>query len=159
MEGIEQHVLQTHFGAFLKMHRDQWSVRQREVLFYLPGWTQANYSRLESGVIAPSFDQLLPIYRALLQAGVHWNAADRRQFFTLARTRLEGKKNRPDYHPDSEWEELRYQIAEVRRNLRAQVGKWDKDAVACLAVGHKGFRRLKVGDIDQHAQFGAMGAP
>ncbi len=113
MEGIEQHVLQTHFGAFLKMHRDQWSVRQREVLFYLPGWTQANYSRLESGVIAPSFDQLLPIYRALLQAGVHWNAADRRQFFTLARTRLEGKKNRPDYHPDSEWEELRYQVADL----------------------------------------------
>ena len=49
MGATEQRILQTHFGAFLKMRRDQWGVTQREVLHYFPGWTQANYSRLESG--------------------------------------------------------------------------------------------------------------
>lgn len=35
-------VEQLRFGAFLKMRRDQWSVKQREVLLYLSGWTQSN---------------------------------------------------------------------------------------------------------------------
>ena len=104
---------QTHFGMFLRMQRDQWSVRQREVLLYFPGWTQANYSRLESGLIAPAFDQLLPLYGALLRAGVHWSAVDRQRFLTLARARIEGKKRHADQHTDSEWAELRYQMSNL----------------------------------------------
>src|SRR5712692_4753189 len=113
MEGIDQRVLQTHFGAFLKMQRLQWGVRQREVLLYFPGWTQANYSRLESGAIAPAFDQLLPLYSALLRAGVQWNATERQRFLALARKRIEEKKRHTEQHQESEWAELRYQMAEV----------------------------------------------
>lgn len=113
MEGIDQHVLQTHFGAFLKMQRLQWGVRQREVLLYFPGWTQANYSRLESGAIAPAFDQLLPLYSALLRAGVQWNATERQRFLALARKRIEEKKRHTEQHQESEWAGLRYQMAEV----------------------------------------------
>jgi hypothetical protein len=113
MEGIDQRVLQTHFGTFLKMQRDQWGVRQREVLLYFPGWTQANYSRLESNAIAPAFDQLLPLYSALLRAGVQWNASERQRFLALARKRIAEKKRQTEQHQESEWAELRYQMAEV----------------------------------------------
>lgn len=113
ISGAEQHILQTHFGAFLKMCRDQWGVRQREVLLYLPGWTQASYSRLESGAIAPAFDQLLPIYTALQQAGVSWSAADRQHYLVLARARIEEKKRQSERHEEPEWADLRYQLANV----------------------------------------------
>jgi tetratricopeptide (TPR) repeat protein/transcriptional regulator with XRE-family HTH domain len=100
-----------YLGRFLKMRRDQWDIKQREVIAHLPGWTQANYSRLESGVIAPSFDQLFPIYQALGLAGVPWTIADRRQFLELARKRIEAKKTRWERRPDTDWAELRYQLA------------------------------------------------
>lgn len=113
ISGAEQHTLQTHFGAFLKMRRDQWSVRQREVLLYLPGWTQANYSRLESGTIAPAFDQLLPLYSALQQAGVQWDATDRQHYLALARKRIEEKKRQTEQHSERDWADLRYQLTNV----------------------------------------------
>src|SRR6266567_3407287 len=113
MGATEQRILQTHFGAFLKMRRDQWDVTQREVLHYFPGWTQANYSRLESGAIAPAFNQLLPLYTACLRAGIHWNASDRHQFITLAQARIASKQTHPDHHSEHEWAELRYQMTNV----------------------------------------------
>jgi hypothetical protein len=113
ISGVEQHTLQTHFGAFLKMRRDQWGVRQREVLLYLPGWTQTNYSRLESSAIAPAFDQLLPIYASLQQAGVQWDATDRQQYIVLARKRIEAKKRHTEQYSEREWADLRYQLANV----------------------------------------------
>jgi hypothetical protein len=100
-----------HLGRLLKMRRDQWDIKQREVLAHLPGWTQANYSRLESGVIAPAFDQLLPIYRALCFTGVEWTLADRQQFLELARRRIEEKKTHWEHRSYAEWAELRYQLA------------------------------------------------
>ncbi|MFL5704224.1 MAG: tetratricopeptide repeat protein [Ktedonobacteraceae bacterium] len=93
------------------MRRDQWDIKQREVLAHLPGWTQANYSRLESGVIAPAFDQLLPIYRGLCLAGVQWTLSDREQFLGLARTRIKDKKTHWEHRSDADWAELRYQLA------------------------------------------------
>jgi tetratricopeptide (TPR) repeat protein len=111
MRELNQNVTHLHLGRLLKMRRDQWDIKQREVLAHLPGWTQANYSRLESGVIAPAFDQLLPIYRALCLAGVPWTLADRQQFLDLARKRIEEKKTHWEHRSDAEWAELRYQLA------------------------------------------------
>ena len=111
MRELNQTVTHLHLGRLLKMHRDQWDIKQREVLAHLPGWTQANYSRLESGVIAPAFDQLLPIYRALCLAGVPWTLSDRQQFLDLARKRIEEKKTHWEHRSDAEWAELRYQLA------------------------------------------------
>src|SRR2546421_8427771 len=111
MEEPHQSGSHLHLGRFLKMRRDQWDIKQREVLAHLPGWTQANYSRLESGVISPAFDQLLPIYRGLCLAGVQWTHSDRQQFLDLARRRIEGKKTHWEHRADTEWAELRYQLA------------------------------------------------
>jgi len=99
-----------HFGLLLKVRREQWEIKQREVLSYLPGWTSANYSRLESGFIAPAFENLLIIYKALNLAGLHWTAADRRDFIDLARQRIEVKKTHHQHRSDDEWAELYYQL-------------------------------------------------
>ena len=100
-----------HFGLLLKMRREQWDLKQREVLVHLPGWTQANYSRLESGVIAPAFEHLLPLYTALGLAGVQWTVADRQAFLELARRRIEAKKTHWERRSEAEWAELRYALA------------------------------------------------
>lgn len=100
-----------HFGALLKIVRHRHSVRQLQVLAHLPGWTQTTYSRVETGEIAPAFDQLASIYVALRLAGVELNAADRQQFLTLARLRIEAKKTYQEHKTDQEWDELRLRLS------------------------------------------------
>ena len=100
-----------HFGAFLKIVRHRHGVRQLQVLAHLPGWTQTTYSRVETGEIAPAFDQLALIYAALRLAGVQLNAADRQQFLTLARLRIEAKKTYQEHKTDQEWDELRLKLS------------------------------------------------
>jgi len=101
-----------HFGAFLKSLRSRHGIRQLEVLARLPSWTQTSYSRLESGELAPSFNQLLAIYTALHEAGVELNAQDRQQFLTLARMRIEVKKSHLDHKTDQEWDALRLTLSQ-----------------------------------------------
>ncbi len=81
------------------------------MLAHLPGWTQTTYSRVETGEIAPAFDQLGAIYAALRLAGVELNAADRQQFLTLARLRIEAKKTYQEHKTDQEWDELRLRLS------------------------------------------------
>lgn len=107
------HLAQHDFGLLLKRQREQWQLKQRDVLAHLPGWTQANYSRLESGAIAPAFDQLLPLYTAFGLAGARWNATSRRQFLELAHNRQQEKKTHWDHHSEADWAQLRYQLADV----------------------------------------------
>ncbi len=113
MKRFEQPIPPLQFGAFLKIQRDQWSIKQRDVLAHLAGWTQTTYSRLESGELAPAFEQLLPLYAALQRAGVQWRVSDRQQFLTLARKRIEQKKTHWEHRPDSDWAELRYQLTQT----------------------------------------------
>src|SRR5262249_11901548 len=77
---------------------------------HLPGWTKPSYSRLEKGVYAPAFDQLRPIYRALLQAGVTTTLDDQQAFVRLARKKLENKQTHRDLHSNEEWAELCYDL-------------------------------------------------
>jgi hypothetical protein len=105
-----------HFGALLKMVRHRQGVRQLEVLAHLPGWTQATYSRVETGEVAPAFNQLAHIYRALQLAGVELSAADRQQFLTLARLRIESKKTYQEHLSDAEWDELRLRLSRTEQN-------------------------------------------
>lgn len=100
-----------HFGALLKTVRHRQGVRQLQVLAHLPGWTQATYSRVETGEIAPAFDHLAQIYTALRLAGVELNAADRQHFLTLARLRIEAKKTYQEHRSDAEWDELRLRLS------------------------------------------------
>src|SRR5260370_6911100 len=113
MTRFEQPIPPLQFGAFLKIQRDQWGIKQRDVLAHLAGWTQTTYSRLESGELAPAFEQLLPLYAALQRAGVQWRVSDRQQFLTLARKRIEQKKTHWEHRPDSAWPELPYQLTQT----------------------------------------------
>jgi len=108
-----------HFGAFLKMVRHRHGVRQLQVLAHLAGWTQTTYSRVETGEIAPAFDQLASIYAALRLAGVEWTPQDRQQFLTLARTRIETKKTYQEHRTDQEWDELRLKLSRTDQDAHA----------------------------------------
>ena len=108
-----------HFGAFLKMVRHRHSVRQLHVLAHLAGWTQTTYSRVETGEIAPAFDQLASIYAALRLAGVEWTPQDRQQFLTLARMRIETKKTYQEHRTDQEWDELRLKLSRTDQDAHA----------------------------------------
>ncbi len=99
------------FGAFLKILRLRHGIRQSHMLHHLPNWTQTNYSRVESGELAPAFDQLAPIYTALQHAGVALTPQDRQQFLTLARLRIEAKKTCREIKSDQEWDTLRVQLS------------------------------------------------
>lgn len=101
-----------HFGTFLKILRHRHRLQQLQILAHLPHWTQANYSRIESGDIAPAFDQLAAIYHALREAGVELTPQDRQQFLTLARIRIEAKKTCRELKSDQEWDALRVQLSQ-----------------------------------------------
>src|SRR6266446_83646 len=101
------------FGSFLRLRRDMGKVTQKEVLVRLDGWTQSNFSRLEGGLLAPAFDQLQSIYKALWQSGVLRSVADRDQFIYYARQRIEEKKSHYEHITDAQWADLRYQLAQV----------------------------------------------
>src|SRR2546425_9680332 len=105
-----------HFGPFLKMLRHRHGVRQVHILAHLPGWTQANYSRVETNEIAPAFDQLAPLYRALRLAGVELTPRDRQQFLTLARLRIEVKKTCRELKTDQEWDALRLELSRTNQD-------------------------------------------
>jgi tetratricopeptide (TPR) repeat protein len=101
-----------HSGAFLRSRRHLWGVDQQDVVTYLPGWTQPNFSRLESNGIAPAFSDLLTIYTAMHKAGVQWTLADRRMYLDLAQQKLSSKKTHRERLSPSDWFELQLQLAQ-----------------------------------------------
>ena len=106
-----------HFGAFVRVLRHRQGIRQLQVLAHLPGWTQATYSRVETGELSPAFDQLAAIYTALGQAGVEFTPQDRQQFLTLARLRIGSKKTYLDRKSDQEWAELRLRLSQMQHDI------------------------------------------
>src|SRR5260221_2867710 len=104
-----------HLGAFLKMLRDRHGIAQSEVLRHLPGWQQSAYSKVEKDTRSPVFEQLVPIYRALAQAGVQMTLQDRQQFLHLARRKIESMKTRHERKSDADWERLRSALASIDR--------------------------------------------
>ncbi|HYU73301.1 MAG TPA: hypothetical protein VEL31_11530, partial [Ktedonobacteraceae bacterium] len=115
---VGQQVL--HFGALLKTLRYRYGLKQLDVLAQLSGWTQTAYSRLESGELAPAFDQLPALYFALHRAGVAFTPQDRRQFVTLAHERIEAKRSHQEHRTEREWDELRLTLARVESKTDEQ---------------------------------------
>jgi len=97
----------------LKTLRHWHGIKQMQVLTHLPSWTQTTFSRLETGEMAPAFDQLAPIYTALRLAGVELTSQDRQQYLTLARTRIEAKKTYLEHKTNQEWDELRLSLSQL----------------------------------------------
>src|SRR5258708_12448784 len=118
-----------HLGAFLKMLRDRHGIAQAEVLKHLPGWQQPAYSKVEKDTRAPTFDQLVPIYSALAQAGVQLTLQDRQQFVLLARRKIESMKTRHERKVDADWEPLRLALVRID-HLPVEVNRQDHSRVS-----------------------------
>lgn len=101
------------FGTFLKLLRVSKQVKQTTIVALLPGWSRTTYTRLENGELPPHFDQLYALYRAFHLAGISFSLEARQQFLDFARKQIEKKKTHLDKHTDTEWAELRYQLARL----------------------------------------------
>jgi transcriptional regulator with XRE-family HTH domain len=88
-------------------------ITQANVVAYLPGWTISSYSRLENGDIAPRFDQLPELYRALQQAGITFSLHARMEFVDLACKRIAIQRTYKDVRTDAEWAQLRFELARL----------------------------------------------
>src|SRR5260370_2919244 len=118
-----------HLGAFLKMLRDRHGIAQGEVLKQLRGWQERGYWKVEKDTGAPTFDQLVPIYSALAQAGVQLTLQDRQQFVLLARRKIESMKTRHERKLDADWEALRLALARID-HLPVEVNQQDHSRVS-----------------------------
>src|SRR5438876_361545 len=97
------------FGAFLaslRLGAKPKKIKQTKILAHLQHWVHSSYSRLEDGTGSPRFDELPMLYAAFLRAGVVFSPADRRQFVTLARARIELQQTYKDRRTDAEWAQL-----------------------------------------------------
>jgi len=101
------------FGTLLKVLRVSKQVRQTTIVALLLGWSRTSYTRLENGELPPHFDQLYALYRAFHLAGISFTLEARQQFLDFARVQINKKKTHLDKHSDTEWAELRYQLARL----------------------------------------------
>jgi tetratricopeptide (TPR) repeat protein len=105
----EEFDIRQAFGAFLaslRLRAKPKKIKQTRILAHLPHWVHSSYSRLEDGLVSPRFDELPTLYAAFLQAGVVVTPAERRQFVTLARKRIEVQQTYKDSRTEAEWAQL-----------------------------------------------------
>ncbi len=131
------------FGLFLSRLRldGPRKIKQREILAHLPGWTPSSYSRLESGEIAPPFEELVPLYRALCAVGVEFSPYLRQQFVEFARERIALQKTYTYRHTDEEWARLRFLLARLDGLPEASVPRPVTLMEAGHLVGRESFRQ------------------
>lgn len=87
------------FGAFIERIRRRSRIQIQEVVAqfseYLKAWDRFTYSHLVGErKRTPLFEELLPLYKALVVSGVHFSAAERNHFLALARLKIESKPQR-----------------------------------------------------------------
>ena len=106
------------FGAFIEHIRRRSRIQIQEVVAqfpeYLKEWDRFTYSHLVGErKRTPLFEELLPLYQALVVSGVHFGAAERNHFLALARLKIESKHPRKGTsHPtEQQWQSLRAAFA------------------------------------------------
>lgn len=126
------------FGAFLtslRLRAKPKKIKQTKILAHLPHWVHSSYSRLEDGLVSPRFDELPTLYAAFLQAGVVFTPAERRQFVTLARKRIEVQQTYKDCRTEAEWAQLLLEL--IRLDGQAENDQQEYLSQPFLAdVGH-----------------------
>jgi hypothetical protein len=137
------------FGAFLERIRRRSRIQILEVVEYLPGylvgWDRFTYSRLESGRRAPRFEELVPLYQALVTSGVHFKLEERYRFLELARQKIDGKKSRRARpHTETEWKLLQMQLAQFEEDSHEQVEVHDQSLAGHVRISSP---RLLTGDV------------
>src|SRR2546425_2744418 len=101
---VTSQVDEAGFGRLILTWRGR--VKRTRVLANLPGWSKDVFYRLEKGEIAPAFDQLRPLYRALWLAGVTIPPDGSQVFVKFAREKIESKRTHFDRRSDEAWAEL-----------------------------------------------------
>src|SRR5579864_8239478 len=99
----------TAFGAFLRDKRLKASnkkVKQSEVLKHLSGWSAPSYSRLEDGITAPRFEELLKIHRAFRAVGITFSFAEKQQYVKLAHKRIDLQQTYKYQRSEDAWAQL-----------------------------------------------------
>jgi transcriptional regulator with XRE-family HTH domain len=97
------------FGMVLSTLRFRAGLKQ-SALYHLLGWSPDRYSRLESGLRAPIFEDLPAIASAFTDAGVVLSFRDVQAFVFSARARMAQQRTYKDCHTDEEWNTLFHQL-------------------------------------------------
>ena len=101
------------FGAFIERIRRRSRIQIKEVVSqfpeYLETWDRFTYAHLVGERRrTPLFEELLPLYKALVVSGVHFSAAERNHSLALARIKIESKPQRKGvpYPTEQQWRSL-----------------------------------------------------
>jgi len=98
------------FGSELERLRYRHRLKQAQIFPHL-GWSADRYSRLESGLRAPVFDDLPAIACGLRDAGIAFTLQDVQRFLAAARQRIAQQRTYKDEHTDDEWSAMFQQTA------------------------------------------------
>src|SRR5438132_14232458 len=84
------------FGAFIERIRRRSRIQIQEVVTqfpeYLNAWDRFTYSHLVGErKRTPLFEDLLPLYKALVLSGVHFSSAERNHFLPIERLQIDSK--------------------------------------------------------------------
>jgi len=115
---VTSQVDEAGFGRLILTWRGR--VKRTRVLANLPGWSKDVFYRLEKGEIAPAFDQLRPLYRALWLAGVTIPSDGSQVFVKFAREKIESKRTHFDRRSDEAWAELLDDLLLIDYEFRAR---------------------------------------
>src|SRR6266566_4625639 len=115
---VTSQVDEAGFGRLILTWRGR--VKRTRVLANLPGWSKDVFYRLEKGEIAPAFDQLRPLYRALWLAGVTIPPDGSQVFVKFAREKIESKRTHFDRRSDEAWAELLDDLLLIDYEFRAR---------------------------------------
>ena len=107
------------FGAFIErvLRRSRIQIQEIAAQFpqHLKTWNRFTYSHLVGeSKRTPLFEELLPLYQALVIGGVHFSVAERNQFLALARLKVEHRSpGKGVTHPtEQQWRSLHAALAE-----------------------------------------------
>jgi tetratricopeptide (TPR) repeat protein len=109
---------ENEFGMLIFSWRG--TVKRTKVLEHLPGWSKDVFYRLERGIIAPDFDELLPLYRALWLAGASLPPDGPQLFLKYAREKFEQKKTHLDRRTEEQWAELSDDLSLIDHEFRSR---------------------------------------
>ena len=119
------------FGAFLRYLREREQMSQSELVSSFPYFfeeynvaaltlTPDMYRKLEKGKRAAQYEELLPLYAALVGNDFKLSPQERSSFVRLARLKLEGlQRKKPKLRPDGEWRLLEIQLAQIDQDTKA----------------------------------------
>ena len=116
------------FGAFLRYLREREQIPQHEFVstfsyffeeYHLAPLTQDMYRKLENGKRAPQYEELLPLYAALVGNDFKLTPQERNTFVRLARLKLEGlQRKKPKLRTDGEWRLLEIQLSQIDQDTK-----------------------------------------